>query len=264
MREGSCLPGYKSMLRARQHPRVERALDAWRRWRGEPAVRPESEWLAEFVAAGNSFVDIGGMWGMDGEIAVRAAELGASPVTVVDAFSTEAFEAKRQARAPHLRFLAGLLGDPDLVRELGKIDRVWCWGVLYHHPAPAALLASLRVITAERLLLETRTIPEVPGVAQAAVFWPYLSPQAAKQWRQARHTNTTQFGIDTPYDPELRGANDFWGLSPSAVVALAKTCGLECRQVARSPKGLQRQIFEFEPAPIPYLFGFGEAAEWDS
>src|SRR5713101_4388096 len=162
------------MLTARRYPRVERALGAWSRWRGEPPIQSEAEWLAGFVAPDKSFVDIGGMWGIDGEVAVRAVELGARPATIVDAFSSDAFEEKRRARAPHLRFLPRLLGDPTLVHELGKVDRVWCWGVLYYHPAPGALLASFRVITADRLLLETRTIPEIPGIAQAAVFWPYL------------------------------------------------------------------------------------------
>lgn len=246
------------MLRARAHPRVERLVGRVDRARGRPAVRSEREWLERFVVPGRSFADVGGMWGIHGEIAVSAAELGACPVSLVDFFATEEFERKRADRAPDVRVVFGSADDPRVVEELGPVDNVWCWGVLYHHPAPGAILAALRMVTRERLLLESRTIPEVPGLEHAAVFWPYGSRTAASMWSQQRSGYGNQLGIDAPYDPDLAGANDFWGMTPSAIVALARTCGFECIDVARSPKGPQRHVFDCIPIDVAQIFPFGK------
>ena len=250
---------YRAMLAARRHPRVERYVARYERLRGRPSIRPESEWLEEFVVPGKSFADIGGMWGINGEVAVRAAELGASPVTLVDFWSSEEFEQKQKDRGVEVGFIQGAGDDPKNVAALGQIDRVWCWGVMYHHPAPGYLFGALRMITKDRLLLEGRTIPDIPGAPNAAVFWPYMTRAEAQRWNQQRYTKVTQMGIDTAYDPEAKGANDFWGMTTGAVVALARTYGLECVRVARSPKGPQRHVFEFEPVPVPEVANWGEA-----
>lgn len=110
---------YRIALAARRRPRVEHALDRWRTSRGEPAKRSESEWLTEFVAPGGSFVDIGGMWGIDGEVAVRAAELGDTPVSLVDFFATEAFHEKCRTRGVDVEFIAGPGDDPENIKRLG-------------------------------------------------------------------------------------------------------------------------------------------------
>ncbi|MGH9187245.1 MAG: class I SAM-dependent methyltransferase [Acidimicrobiales bacterium] len=254
--------GYRAMLAARRSPRVERALGKWRRLRGEPPIRSVDAWLDDFVVPGKGFADIGGMWGVDGEVAVQAAERGAEPVTIVDFFESEAFCAKVRTRSPAVRFVQGSVEDPVNIRTLGAVDRVWCWGVLYHHPAPGVVLGALRMITADRLLLEARTIPELPGMPQAAVFWPYLPSKVARRWRSSREAAFAQLSIETDYDPPLAGANNFWGLTPSALIALARTYGFECDQVARSPKGLQRHVFDLRAVPAPYLFGFDQRKDW--
>ena len=252
------MAGYRMMLAARQHPRVEHALARWRRLRGEPPVRSEEDWLASFVRPGVSFVDVGGMWGINGEIAIRAAELGASPVSLVDFYATTEFDEKCRLRAPSVHFVQGLIEDAATVASVGAVDLVWCWGVLYHHPHPGAILAALRMICRDRLLLESRTIPEVPGVPQAAVFWPYLPPHEASRWTQRKFAKVNQMGIDTPFEPGAGGGNNYWGMSRSAIIALALTYGFECVKVLRSPKRPQGHVFELRPIPISYLWGFGQ------
>jgi len=62
---------------------------------------------------GRSFVDVGGMYGIDGDIAFRAEQEGARPVTVFDAGeATPAFLDRHEKGASSVRHVQGDLEDP--------------------------------------------------------------------------------------------------------------------------------------------------------
>ena len=117
------------------------------------------------LAAGKTFCDVGCMWKVNGRIAFVAEEAGATAVTGVDVMpATAEFEAEHTRRSSQIRFVHGDLHDPTTVAEVGAHDVVWCSGVLYHAPNPVLTLQRLRELTRELLILQTMTLPELPGV----------------------------------------------------------------------------------------------------
>jgi hypothetical protein len=77
--------------------------------------------LVRELAPGRSFVDIGCMWGVNGEYAFLAEEAGATEVTRVDVFGlTPEFETTRRERGFRVWFL---LGDADSPRPWVRSGR---------------------------------------------------------------------------------------------------------------------------------------------
>jgi hypothetical protein len=97
--------------------------------------------------------------------------------------------------------------------------------VIYHAPHPLITLERLREITGETLILASATIPEVPGLKQACVFYPGL-PERQRALHVARRSGML-VGLSTPFDPDADYSNWFWGLSGSAVRAMVRAAGLE-------------------------------------
>jgi Protein of unknown function (DUF1698) len=127
-------------------------------------------------APGKSFADIGCMWAVNGYYSFLAERSRAKGVTAVDIYpASEEFEQERRATGSTIRFIQGDINSEDTRRQMGVSDVVFCSGVLYHTPDPIGLLARLRGLCGETLLLGTELIPEMPGIRNAAVFYPYLS-----------------------------------------------------------------------------------------
>jgi hypothetical protein len=166
------------------------------------------------------------MWGINGQYCFVAEEAGATRVVGVDVdLATPEFEATRTQRNSKVEFVHGDVGDPRIVEELGGFEVVFCSGVLYHHPSPFDLLVALRRITTETLILTTATIPEVPGLPQAAVYYPNLSTADRSPWDLHALTGGRMIGISEDFQPDWGYANWFWGMSPSCVRALLETAG---------------------------------------
>ena len=211
----------------------------WRYWRGLRGQRMGSyEQLPELVrcwAPGRSFVDIGCLWGVNGEYAFLAESAGATRVKAVDVFGpTPEFEQKRRERKSRVEFVLGDATDPDIVDAIGPTDVVLCAGVLYHHPSPFDLLAALRTICRGTLILRTSTIPEIRGLPNAAVFYPGLPRSARQLWQLASLGLSTQIGISRPFDPQQGYGNWFWGLTPSCLRSMVGVAGFrvdeECEE----------------------------------
>lgn len=204
----------------------------WRRWRvfrrdhvGDYARLPE---FIRNYSRGKSFVDIGCMWGVNGEYAFIAEEAGAVKVKGVDVFGpTPEFEAKRRKRNSSVEFILGDATHPDTLARIGVCDVVFCAGVLYHHPSPFDLLVALRQICGETLILRTSTIPEIDGLPNAAVYWPMLSAKDRKLWDLRGLGLLRQVGITDGFEPEQGYGNWFWGLTPSCLVSLLETAGFK-------------------------------------
>ena len=175
-------------------------------------------------AAGKTFCDVGCMWNVNGRIAFVAEEAGATSVTGVDVMAaTPEFEAERARRSSNVRFVCGDLHDPATVADVGPHEVVWCSGVLYHAPNPVLTLQRLRELTSELLILQTMTLPELPGVKQGLVFYPGLpNPRLYARWGEdaARSLRLPDPGGD-PYAPW------WWGISQSALDAMLRAARFE-------------------------------------
>lgn len=188
---------------------------------------PDREEVVRRHAAGKSFADVGCMWKVNGRIAFVAEEAGATSVTGVDVMTpTPEFEAEHARRSSQVRFVLGDLHDPDVAAQIGRHDVVWCSGVLYHSPNPVLTLQRLHELTGELLILQTTTIPEVPGVAQAAVFYPGLA-ERDRELYAGRWGESGRRG----FRPPDRGGDPYapwwWGITHSALDAMLRAADFE-------------------------------------
>jgi SAM-dependent methyltransferase len=219
-----------------------RALVWTARRRHQPVL--VRDYIARY-APGGSFVDIGGMFGIAGDHSFLAEEAGASRVALVDTTCTPEFERKRSERGSKVEYIQADASGSDLAETIGVFDTVWCFGVLYHHPAPHDLLANLRTVCGERLVLETLVIPDVPGFPNMATYYPYQPPKARARWNTVGEDSTVrvQLGITTDFDPRKGYANNFWGMSPSCVEALLRSVGFTVESSRRVPRSRMRHVF---------------------
>jgi hypothetical protein len=185
---------------------------------------PREDLIRRF-AAGRSFLDVGAMWSVHGALAFLAEESGASTVTAVDVMApTREYEAEHRRRGSAVRFVRGDLHDETLVEAVGPHEVVWCSGLLYHAPHPLLTLERLRALTAETLILATETIPEVPGLSQACVFFPGLR-DADRAVHAAARPHGVAHGIHTPFPPGQGFSAWWWGMSRSAVRGMLTASG---------------------------------------
>ena len=176
-------------------------------------------------APGNSFVDVGCMWGVNGGIAYLAEESGATAVTGVDVMEpTPEYEAEHKRRNSKIRFVLGDLHDPNVMKEVGSHDVVWCSGVIYHAPHPLLMIERLAGITGSLLLLGTAALPEVPGVPQAMVFYPGLGDSEREHFDRLIGGGVKE-GLGTPFDADKGFRNWFWGITPSALRGMLLASG---------------------------------------
>jgi SAM-dependent methyltransferase len=202
----------------------------WRYWRARRGDRVgDYNRLPEYIrtyAPGRSFVDIGCMWGVNGDHAFIAEEAGAATVKAVDVFGpTPEFEEKKKARNSSVEFILGDAGHPETLGRIGKVDVVFCAGVLYHHPSPFDLLVALRKMCRKTLILRTFTIPEIRGLRNSAVYFPMLKPKERKLWNLSSLGLARQAGITDSFDSREGYGNWFWGLTPSCLLSLLETAG---------------------------------------
>src|SRR3954447_5842413 len=203
---------------------------AWRRGGAAPGVDiGDYKRLPDYVrrfAPGKSFIDVGCMWGVNGEYSFVAEEAGAARVTAVDVFGpTPEFEQERAERSSSVEFVLGDATRAESVERIGRAEVVLCAGVLYHHPSPFDLLVALRRICTETLILRTATIPEIDGLPHAAVYLPMLAAGAREVWNLKPLGLLHQAGISTEFQPSEGYGNWFWGLTPSCLESLLKTAG---------------------------------------
>ena len=185
---------------------------------------PPREALVRRFAPGRSFADVGCMWNVDGAIAFAAQDAGATAVTGLDVMEpTPAFEAERARRGAAVRFVRGDPHDPAVIAEVGVHDVVWCSGLLYHAPHPLLTLERLRELTGQTLLLSTESLPEVPGLRGACVFYPGADrrPFAAPG----------RVGLESPFDPARGYESWWWGFTPSALRGMLNVSGFQVTEI---------------------------------
>lgn len=207
----------------------------WRAWRHRDVGSYAN--LPDYIrkhAPGHSFVDIGCMWGVNGEYSFIAEEAGARSVMAVDVFGpTPEFEAKKRERKSSVQFILGDATHPKVLAEIGLRDVVFCAGVLYHHPSPFDVLVALRRICGQTLILRTFAIPEVKGLPNAAVYFPTLKPRQRRLWDMSGLGVPRQVGITDGFEPDQGYGNFFWGLTPTCLVSLLETAGFRIESQAQ-------------------------------
>ncbi len=235
----------------------------WRHWRakrgddvGSYARLPE---YVRRLAPGKTFADIGCMWGVNGEYTFVAEEAGATAATGVDVFGpTPEFEERRRALDSRVQFVLGDISRVETVERVGMVDVVLCAGVLYHHPSPFDLLVALRRICRETLILRTSTIPEVPGLPNAAVYYPMLTDEQRRLWNLSTLGLLHQVGISNEFQPREGYGNWFWGMTPSCVTSLLATAGFHVREHA--PEAFSH-TFVCTAVAIPFSHDLPAAAD---
>jgi len=191
--------------------------------------------LIRSAAPNKSFVDIGALWGVHGLYAFLAEEAGATRVVAVDVYpATDEFSAEHARRESLVEFVQGDVTRSETIRQIRPCDVVFCSGVLYHTPNPVHLLASLRSICNETLILDTAVVPEMRDLSHIAVFYPFLPKSERKLWSRGRGI---RLGLTTPYEPRQGYGNWFWGMSPSCVEAMLKCAGFETVKKYVNPLG---------------------------
>jgi SAM-dependent methyltransferase len=164
------------------------------------------------------------MWKVHGRIAFVAEEAGATAVTGLDVMeASREFTAEHERRSSKVRFVRGDLHDAATVADVGPHEVVWCSGVLYHAPNPVLTLQRLRELTTELLILQTMTLPELPGVKQGLVFYPGVPNRGLyERWGAdaAGSLRLPEPGED-PYAPW------WWGISHSALHAMLRAARFE-------------------------------------
>ena len=184
--------------------------------------------LIRRYAPGKSFADIGCMWGIDGRDAFLAEESGATRTIAVDIYPESAtFLEEKKRRDSAVRFVRGDINLDEIADEVGLSDVVLCSGVLYHTPDPFRLLTRLRSICRETLILHTQSIPEMRGMRNVAVFYPFLPDEQRRIWDRGVGC---QKAIRGPYEPESGYGNWFWGLTPSAIESMLRCAGFEVHE----------------------------------
>jgi SAM-dependent methyltransferase len=184
-------------------------------------------------APGRSFADVGCMWGIDGANSFLAEDCGATKVVAVDVYpESETFLEEKERRNSAVQFVPGDINLRETTEQIGVLDVVLCSGVLYHTPDPVRLLRQLRAMCRETLILNTQSIPEMHGIRNAAVFYPFLPAEQRRIWD--RHVGN-QKAIRGPYEPASGYGNWFWGLTPSAIESMLRCAGFAVTERHVSP-----------------------------
>ncbi len=236
----------------------------WRKWKvwrkhhvGSYDRLPE--FIKNYIFPDASFVDIGCMWGVNGEYAFLAEKLGATVVKGVDVFGpTPEFEDKKKERNSSVEFILGDITSADTIKRVGIVDIVFCAGVLYHHPSPFDLLVALRRICKKTLILRTSAIPEIKGLPNAAVYYPMLKPEDRRLWNLKNLGLLKQKGITEKFDPEEGYGNWFWGLTPSCLTSLLQTAGFQIEYRFNEPFS---QTFICKPVTVTFAHNLPDEAE---
>ena len=223
----------------------------WRAWLGDNvgAYKRLPEYIRAY-APGRRFVDIGCMWGVNGEYAFVAEEAGSTIVKGVDVFGpTPEFEAKKLARNSSVEFILGDASMPETIHRVGVMDVVFCAGVLYHHPSPFNLLVALRRMCGQTLILRTLTIPEIKELPNGAVYFPMLDARDRRLWNLKSLGVPRQVGITDGFEPRAGYGNWFWGLTPSCLESLLETAGFQVEY--RAPE-VFAQTLVCRPVTVPF------------
>ncbi|GEM_PF-3246753 len=220
---------YKTSVLVRYNPFMKKIIRRVKKAFGwnDPTIGINASLVRKY-APGKSFADIGALWGVNGLNSFIAEESGAKKVVAVDVYpASPKFLEEKMKRNSRIEFVQGDINLASTVAKIGTIDVVLCSGVLYHTPDPIHLLTRLRAITGDTLILNTASIPDVPGMKNVGVFYPFLEENQRKIWNIG---SGMQKAITGPYEPEEGYGNWFWGMTPSLIESMLNCAGFEVKE----------------------------------
>jgi hypothetical protein len=235
-----------------------------KRRRDVPFIWDQRRDWVRALAPGRSFLDVGGMFHVAGDVSFWAEEAGATSVLLFDGMDPSLdFQAKHSERESAVRYQQADLHDPDDVAIAGRHDIVWCTGVIYHSPSPFQQLLHLRELTGDRLVLGTHVIPEIPGIENGSLFYPGRSAPSEAVFARAHGARAGAYpGATGPFDetPNMSYANMWWGITPSALRGMLRYAGFAIETERRYSRFLMDVVARPVALPehIPPL-GFSRA-----
>lgn len=243
---------YKYSVLIRQNSFIRRVLGKIKKIMGTKPGILNADLVRKYVP-GKSFADIGALWGINGQNSFIAEESGAKKVLAVDIYPESAtFVEEKKRRNSKVSFIQGDIHQSKTIDAIGVYDVVLCSGVLYHTPDPIHLLTRLRAICGGTLILNTASIPEIPGIRNGAVLYPFLNAKQRYIWNRQ---TSGQIGITGPYEPDEGYANWFWGMTPSCIESMLTCAGFEVKERFISPF---IAIFVCNAVPIKLSASSGE------
>ena len=216
-------------------------------------------WIQRLVP-GQSFMDIGGLWGTLNEKVSVALRAGAASATMADIAPLDHslwkdFDAHCQQMGVHGYNKARLdIVEPGPALASLRHDVVHCSGIIYHLPDPFRMLGNLRRLTAGHLIITSMVVPEqirnhhgsLAFPADAAAYVPSLGEETraviAEHFRSA---GVSIGGITQPMEePWLwpDGSPNFgpwwWLMSPPFLRGLIRSAGFAIEDECWSWEGL--------------------------
>ncbi|MGH8233685.1 MAG: hypothetical protein ACREPU_05745 [Rhodanobacteraceae bacterium] len=223
----------------------------------------KDQWIAELVA-GKSFMDVGGLWGTKNEKVSVAVNAGAARTTMADIAPLghalwNDFDA-RCARLGIHGYAKRHLDIVELAQEVAEVHHqiVHCSGIIYHVPDPYRMLANLRRVTDEHLILTSMVVPEsIENAAghltfprDRAVFVPSMTE--ATRAIVATHFRGHDVSIDAITRPMTEnwrwpdGVPNYgpwwWLMSPDYLCGLLEVAGFGIEDTCWSWEGLSYSV----------------------
>ncbi|MGH8600137.1 MAG: hypothetical protein ACRET1_05700 [Burkholderiales bacterium] len=205
-----------------------------------------TQWIADLVA-GKSFMDVGGLWGTKNEKISTAANAGAARTTMADIAPLghslwNDFDAHCARLGIHgyAKRQLDIVEPPQDVSGL-RHDIVHCSGIIYHVPDPYRMLANLRRVAGEHLILTSMVVPEHIKNAQGRLAFPTDSAVFVPSMTEAtraivathfRERNISIDAITRPMTESWRWPDGtpnygpwWWLMSPAYLCGLVKVAG---------------------------------------
>ena len=190
--------------------------------------------LVASVLPTESLLDAGGMWGVHGAYALRAATGGAKRVVIMDTLRTPEFEAWSK-EVPNVAFVQGDLNDPGVFTSFPKVETALCFEVLMHQAVPLLTLWGLTSATTKRIVLSVVVLPESMFKFPNGAIW---LPGMPKEHQLALHPapGDPVFKVFSSDPAVARSHSEWhWGLTSSVITSQMKYLGWAPRKESRRP-----------------------------
>ncbi|MBI2313365.1 MAG: hypothetical protein HYU77_12775 [Betaproteobacteria bacterium] len=201
------------------------------------------------VIKGNTFADIGGLWGTVNEKVSVAHKYGASDLNMMDIQPPESdlwhrFRERMVALGvTGCRCVTMDLGNPQIGSTVQPVDVVHCSGVLYHHPDPMLLLANLRRVSRKYVILTSAIIRnEIKNrkgryslPPSSVLFVPALSDAEREIMKAHWEPYGTAYGLTQKYDFAVDDFAPWWWLpTATALLAMCTAAGFSVEDSAHT------------------------------
>jgi hypothetical protein len=200
------------------------------------------------VVPGKTFAEVGGLWGTVNEKVSVAGQHGATALAMIDITPPGGeLWAKFQDRLAERGITNVQCLSQDICQVMERdtvqsFDVVHCSGVLYHHPNPLVMLAALRRITREHLVLTSAVTQavienengryEIPP--SGVLFVPALDERERaimkSYWQQQ---GVSALGLTEKCEFNINSFAPWWWLpTPAALTAMCLAAGFTLRDAA--------------------------------